>query len=253
MGGGGSSSSGIDAEYNDRMATIAENYKDWADQYGNFYKYGTFTAPSSGETGTTAAPSTTDAGLSEGQSASAERTATGQPKFIKKADGTVMKYSPAYGGMYVEATPEEAAAFSGAGGGSGATGSSGGVSTVPVPEDAISYANMEKKMIAANMKLIPLQTEAGTEAIKSALTYDPMQVGAKAANTVMQQGGIQQGALRREAGRTGIDPNSGQYISMLGDLNLATQKNAAFAKTTAEQLAEQEKWKRLAQIGSSIQ
>lgn len=138
------------------------------------------------------------------------------------------------------------------------------------------YKPLEQAKIAANLELIPSETELALTQNESALklteaqTADSLQAMQEfspvrtkfleeAANGVDIESRVKKAAadaahsfmnsnqtLARNAGRMGINPNSGRFTAMMNENNSLNQaKTIASAKTQARENAEQENFSRL--------
>ena len=142
------------------------------------------------------------------------------------------------------------------------------------PTSSTSYAAMQRKQIGANIEMIPIELQtakqkhaaqqaqlaaiertvpyhekAAREGITQALNYDPEQQSVMAGTTVIQQGAAGEGAMKREVGRMGGDVGSGQFLDMLGRYKFNIRKAAAGQRTKARFAGEQERFRRLMQVG----
>ena len=135
------------------------------------------------------------------------------------------------------------------------------------------YQPMEKEQIASNRALIPVQTETEmaklktaqgvlgniqeetelakpvmAEYYKQALTgIDPEKKVQEARADIAGTFREEEGALRREAGRMGIDPNSNRYVSAMAGRGLEKAKAIATVSNQARNQVEQINFARLSE------
>lgn len=268
---GSSSTTTVDYEYNDRMATIAETNQQYADEMYNMFKYGVPYNPyaESGEkikTGNKTLNPEWEAWNKDKYetytdysdpyfTTDRQRLKKEPPKYIEeevtKTYGEVYGYdfnNPPVSEMQLMQKQIEAQA-----------------SLLPAQTELQRQnIGLQSAQIEQQMGLLPLQGEvaqAGLEAKKQAIgqvsnlyskLYDEAMTGvdvdekvAQAKSGVMQSFAQNEDITRRNLSRMGIDPSSGAGVNAVVNTGMQRAQALAGAETTARNAAEEENFKRL--------
>lgn len=141
--------------------------------------------------------------------------------------------------------------------------------TYTADPDVVSQQQLEQKQIEANMELLPAQTELEklTLAEQTAATkqsglarnklFDTTMAGTdvrgamgRAQADVEQGSGLAMQSARNQAFRSGVDPNSSQYMKLQEQLLTNKAKGIAGARTGARVMEEDKNYERLAGLST---
>ncbi|MBI9113167.1 hypothetical protein [Maridesulfovibrio ferrireducens] len=219
MSGGGektTTSTSIDKEYNDRMASIAETQLSMGQGYYDFWM-------------------NNNAGLERDKIAANRELVPLQTGLQKAQIGAATELLPGQ-------TEAQKAANTLSTAESGAS-----LGLLPAKTDAMgSGYQLATAQNNTALGLLPAQTEVANkyydQALKGVNIEDRM---GKATATVAGQYKDAAKTLTRQSGRRGSNPSSGMLLSAMNDLNLSRAKNTAYAKEGARTGAETENYNRL--------
>ena len=233
-GGTSTSTSTIDKEYNDRMASIAESELEMGEGFYDFWMENNAAFEKAKiDANMELMPAQTD--LEKAQIASQQQLLPAQTELGLSQISSQQQLLPSQTEAQLSGNTLTTAQ------------NTASLGLLPAQTDAQkSTYDLTSARNTAALGLVPAQTEVANKFYDQALTgvnvEDRM---GKASATMANQYKDASGILRRQTGRMGSNPSSGRLVSAMNSMNLDRAKATGLAKEAARSSAEMENFNRL--------